>query len=746
MTLKVRRNVSWSKLWSELAPLLRHVLAREDSCASVRVCELVYKACVCEPALTDVLWTAVCELVETHCEAVRDRVAGSLSAYASEWATFMVGSTNLSRLCRALNDARVELARASAPAPGAWSVGECQVAVRLHCMVAWHRIVFQAHEPAMVGEAARIVQALRDGTLANDGLARVAAFVASVAALGSAMNPTASVASKKATAFYSSVFENAYVSETHAYYSREAAAYLGENGIIAYMHRAKLRIEEEAQRAHQLLDASSLDRVVAVVDATLVAAHAGVIEMAATDALQRGDSATLGLGVHLCTRLQHGLADLCARIKQLAVREASGALGALDAAQRNEPRAFAETMALVCQRLESTVHGAVRAGSAESDLLLRSLEQGYASVINAYNVGEKALPRAPELLAKYSHAMLSKGPQAVDGAELDAKVRSVMLLFKLIDDKDVYQKFYARLLAKRLVGETSISDDAEKQMLGELRSICGFEFTAKLQRMFQDIGTSRDVSNAFNDSRAKGSLTHDVTMLVLTAGAWPLSTSSQPFAVPAMVERSEAMFRDFYASQHQGRRLTFLYNLSKAEVRTRGWARRYEVTCTAYQMAVMLLFNEMPVVTHADAARHTLLTPDDVDAALRALVAAQLVVVSSGSADAKDAEFAVNRAFKSKRLRIRLVGQTVAAEKQESSATRDAVNDDRKHFLRAVIVRVMKARKRLSHQQLLAEVLQHARDRFAAPVSLIKLCIDQLVSQEYLRRDDADKTVFHYVA
>ncbi|PRD30038.1 UNVERIFIED_CONTAM: Cullin-1 [Trichonephila clavipes] len=108
-----------------------------------------------------------------------------------------------------------------------------------------------------------------------------------------------------------------------------------------------------------------------------------------------------------------------------------------------------------------------------------------------------------------------------------------MIVFKYIEDKDVFQKFYSKMLAKRLVQHMSASDDAEASMISKLKTLdvstiqetllsvnsevtnylwgfchcfgggdfvyiemqaCGFEYTSKLQRMFQDIGVSKDLN------------------------------------------------------------------------------------------------------------------------------------------------------------------------------------------------------------------------------------------------------------
>ena len=72
-----------------------------------------------------------------------------------------------------------------------------------------------------------------------------------------------------------------------------------------------------------------------------------------------------------------------------------------------------------------------------------------------------------------------------------------MVVFKYIEDKDVFQKFYSKMLAKRLVQHMSASDDAEASMISKLKQACGFEYTSKLQRMFQDVGVSKDLNEEF---------------------------------------------------------------------------------------------------------------------------------------------------------------------------------------------------------------------------------------------------------
>merc|ERR1719268_431119 len=135
--------------------------------------------------------------------------------------------------------------------------------------------------------------------------------------------------------------------------------------------------------------------------------------------------------------------------------------------------------------------------------------------------------KSPELLARYCDSLLKKSSKNPEEAELEDTLNQVMVVFKYIEDKDVFQKFYAKMLAKRLVHQNSASDDAEASMISKLKQACGFEYTSKLQRMFQDIGVSKDLNEQFKKHLTNSEpLDLDFSIQVLSSGSWPFQQSS----------------------------------------------------------------------------------------------------------------------------------------------------------------------------------------------------------------------------
>lgn len=168
-----------------------------------------------------------------------------------------------------------------------------------------------------------------------------------------------------------------------------------------------------------------------------------------------------------------------------------------------------------------------------------------------------------------------------------------MTIFQYIDAKDAFQKFYSKMLAKRLIHGSSLSDEAEEGMISRLKVLCGYDYTSKLQRMFTDVTLSAGLNSRFQESSFSDNLGFNVRLLVLQAGAWPLGTSSSSDChLPADLQHCISSFEAFYKQQHKNRKLTWMHHLATADLKGHFGSRNYDFVVTAYQMNVLLMFNE----------------------------------------------------------------------------------------------------------------------------------------------------------
>ena len=109
---------------------------------------------------------------------------------------------------------------------------------------------------------------------------------------------------------------------------------------------------------------------------------------------------------------------------------------------------------------------------------------------------------------------------------------------------------------------------------------------------------------------------------------------------------------------------------------------------------------------------------------------------------ANEDKFSVNLNFRSKFRRIQINAIQKKETRQDSEAVHDKVLQDRKYQVDAAIVKTMKGRKTLKHNDLLTEVIRLTR--FPCEVDYIVTRIKHLIEGEYMEPDRNDDKLYHY--
>ncbi|QUC17781.1 uncharacterized protein UV8b_02022 [Ustilaginoidea virens] len=604
---------------------------------------------------------------------------------------------------------------------------------------------------------------------------------------------------------YLTVFEPRFLSNSESFYSAECERLLREGDASAWLRHTQRRLNEEVDRCGTTIELETLPRVSAVIDEQLIVKHLSDFLSMEGGGLRwmidNDKTEDLAILYRLISRVQEektSLRDILQkRVVELGL-EIETVLKNTDFTTMQQPEggdgegpaqgektralnpAAQQTAAAIkwvddVLRLKDKFDNLLTQCFQDDLVIQTSLTKSFSDFINMFS-------RSSEYVSLFIDENLKRGIRGKTEAEIDAVLDKAIVLIRYLLDRDLFQTYYQRHLARRLLHGKSESHDVEKQIISRMKQELGQQFTSKFEGMFRDLATSSELTTTYRDhvrNVSAGEKVVDLNVSVLTTNYWPQDVMGRQSTLgersraacnyPSDVQRLQASFEQFYLANRNGRKLTWMGSAGSADVKCvfpavagkpglLGKERRYEMNVPTYAMVVLLLFNELEdgdSLSFEEIQAKTNISTADLMRALTAIAVAPKSRVLAKEPPTKAVKagdrFSFNSSFQSKTVRIKapiINAVSKVEDTQERRNTEDKNNQTRAHIVDAAIVRIMKSRKELSHSQLVSEVVSQLVGRFKPEVSLIKKRIEDLIVREYLERPDEEEapSTYRYVA
>lgn len=381
---------------------------------------------------------------------------------------------------------------------------------------------------------------------------------------------------------YSTIFEPQFLRESRAFFKAEGQNWLRDGDAASWCRNAQKMLGEELGRCrYTLSEKSGLGVKQAVIEELIKPCISEVVSMPGSGVkfmLEHDRMDTLA-EVHELA----GYVDPTREVLQFAVQRRIEELGhelnaaAATAAQQPPPKpahkdkqeqdgdakAKAErpanqqtTAAIqwVDQVLELKIkYDQILSKAFKGDKKLQSaITSSFTQFINASD-------RSSEFLSLFFDDNMKKGIKGKSEAEVDQVLDNGITLLRFVQDKDLFERYYKKHLARRLLMKRSVSMDAERQMISKMKMELGNAFTNRIEAMFKDMDLSVDLTRRYKEQMAAAGTERraDLHVDVLTDSMWPSETVSSGFTstqpqcnYPADISRIKQSYEKFYLDGH----------------------------------------------------------------------------------------------------------------------------------------------------------------------------------------------------
>ena len=208
------------------------------------------------------------------------------------------------------------------------------------------------------------------------------------------------------------------------------------------------------------------------------------------------------------------------------------------------------------------------------------LAEGLKKVLNHEPKGNLVI----HSLIKSIDYAFQKQFKLMSDSEVEGALQGVLLVFKYINDKDIFVSTLQKSIARRLLNLASVSEQQEKQLVDLLRVEMGGVYTSKLDKMFQDLQVQRQVQSEYTGQKEQGLL----EVKLLTQGIWPIETKIQ-CKLPPQLRDMLSHYDAFYQNKFHSRKITWVPELGLADLRFNiSPQRKKELLVSTCQMLILL--------------------------------------------------------------------------------------------------------------------------------------------------------------
>ena len=370
-------------------------------------------------------------------------------------------------------------------------------------------------------------------------------------------------------------------------------------------------------------------------------------------------------------------------------------------------------------------------------------------------------------LSNYIDHCMRIGFKGKSPEEIENTLNDIISLFKCLSSKLVFQTESNKKMSERLIKKVSLSNLAEQSFISKLKQEQGVTYVNKMQEMMSDLEKNKKETESYKSLSHKGmpnNIRLDIT--VVSQSAWEISNKNmEKIELPKFLETCLNDFERFYINKHQGQKLIWCLGLSKVEIQYLYLHSKNISISTLPQLLSLLILEQNGQQTLGEIAGRLGCSIDTVITDIHGLVynpnfnpqgdPNKGIIVGTFNAQTKEFKesdtIEINKNFVISKIKFNTLPlpQKKTQEQVKLQEVEEAkiIRKYQENIIQATVTRIMKSRigQPTSHVWLVGETSKQI-DLFKAQPQQIKENIEKLIEKNVIKRSDADRTCYEYIA
>ena len=345
-----------------------------------------------------------------------------------------------------------------------------------------------------------------------------------------------------------------------------------------------------------------------------------------------------------------------------------------------------------------------------------------------------------DVFSRYIDNLLTEKAKKETKEKLKENINEFIVLFKYIENKDMFEHFFIKRLATTCLYNLNVSEELQNYLIEQLKNECGNFFVSKSEEMISDVKLSKELNDKFIQ---QSDLLKDNNIIfnfsIYSNYSWPINKIIVG-NINDNITLIQNEFYNFYKKKNPGKTVKWHLPYCSSEIEFNGIENKnYLIKANGIHTLILSNFkkskkdlniNEIVSLTNLDI--------EILNEHLRDIVNFKILIY-----DSEKENYSFNENFINDDIEINLINinkENNLLKENEKIEKKTII--DRKPVCDCYLIKILKPKKIMNKEELIEEVYQKLP--FQTDKEFIAKRLEQLINNKYISIDGNDENLVRY--